>query len=388
MPKSTSTRPRALLVTRNFPPLVGGMENVNARILSELSVDWGVALSGPQGSAAFATRAVRTSESRIKPLPRFLVETFFKTLVLALRFRPKLVLAGSGLAAPAAWFAARLTGAKLVVYLHGLDIVAPSRIYQILWLPFIRACDLALVNSSHTAGLAHRIGLCENLVQILHPGTEMPVLDAKAGASFRAEHRFQDRPLLLSVGRLTRRKGLAEFVRNALPAILAQVPSALLVVVGEEASDAIHSAAGSERGRIESAAADAGVGASLCFIGRQTDEALGAAYQAAQVHVFPVLEQVGDVEGFGMVALESAAHGLPTVAFAVGGVPDAVDPSASGSLVRAADYAGFVDAVLQLLGTSAAGDRAAACRSFAEGKTWTRFGMRLRTLVAGDHASR
>ena len=60
--------------------------------------------------------------------------------------------------------------------------------------------------------------------------------------AWREKQGFGDRPLLLSVGRLTRRKGLREFVLHALPAILAAHPETLLVVVGEEPGSALTSA--------------------------------------------------------------------------------------------------------------------------------------------------
>lgn len=386
MPEPSAKQARALLVTRNFPPLVGGMENVNQRLLAELSPDWDLALSGPRGSSAHAPQAVRSTETPVKPLARFLVESFFRTLLLAWRWQPRMVLAGSGLAAPTAWTAARLNGAKLVVYLHGLDIIAPSRVYRRLWLPFIRRADLILVNSAHTAGLAQGVGVDSDRIRVLHPGTEMPVLDRQAGTALRSKLEFGDAPLLLSVGRLTRRKGLAEFVQHALPRILEQRPSTLLVIIGEEATDALHSSGVSERQRIVAAAETAGTAGHLRFLGRRDDAELSAAYQAAQVHVFPVLEQVGDVEGFGMVALESAAHGLPTVAFAVGGVPDAVAPGVTGTLVRSGDYSGFADAVLEVMAMPFGEDQVAASRKFAEAKSWPHFGTRLRKLVVEGQA--
>jgi phosphatidylinositol alpha-1,6-mannosyltransferase len=280
-----------------------------------------------------------------------------------------------------AWAAARLTGARLAVYLHGLDIIAPSRVYQSLWLPFIRACDLILVNSTNTAKLAIARGADGARVQVLHPGTEVPELDAASGLEFRKAFGLADRPILLSVGRLTRRKGLAEFVAQALPLIVALHAEAVLLIVGEEASDALHRPAGSERERIAAAAKAANVESSVMFIGRRDDAGLRAAYQAAQVHVFPVLEQPGDVEGFGMVALEAAAHGLRTVAFAVGGVPDAVNDPDTGKLVPPGAYQLMADAIASALSspqTDAARERA---RSFAVAKDWAAFGKRLRSLV-------
>jgi len=268
-----------------------------------------------------------------------------------------------------------------VVYLHGLDIIAPSRIYQWFWLPFIRACDLVLVNSGNTAKLATERGVRAERVSVLHPGTDVPELDPERGKEFRTRFQLGERPILLSVGRLTRRKGLAEFVTRALPSIVSTWPTAILLIIGEEASDALHTQAGSERERILAAAKAAQVESNILFIGRCDQDSLSAAYQAAQAHVFPVLEQIGDVEGFGMVALESAAHGLRTVAFAVGGVPDAVSESKSGLLVASGDYPRFAQAVGELLSSAQTDEGRVKAREFAAGKDWVAFGRQLRSAV-------
>ena len=370
-----------LLVTRNFPPLVGGMEKLNHHLQIALADEWHVVMCGPEGSARYATTVIEVAETTVKPLFWFLSGTLWKSLRLARKHHPEWVIAGSGLTAPIAWVAARVFGAKLAVYLHGLDIIAPSSIYQWLWLPFIRTCDLVMVNSRNTAALAESKGICAARLQILHPGTEIPTLDSNLAQAFRVRHSLADRPVMLSVGRLTRRKGLAEFVRDSLPSILAHSPEALLLIIGEDAANALHKHTGSEQERIISMARAAGVDSALRFIGHCTEADLSAAYQTAQVHVFPVLELSGDVEGFGMVALESAAHGLKTVAFAVGGVPDAVIEPASGVLVKPQDYERFADEVLSVLTSIKDPECLANCRRFAAGKEWGEFGKRLRQLL-------
>jgi phosphatidylinositol alpha-1,6-mannosyltransferase len=184
---------------------------------------------------------------------------------------------------------------------------------------------------------------------------------------------------------MTQRKGLAEFVAKALPAVVANHPDTLLVVIGDEASDALHGHAGSERDRILAAARTAGVEQSLYFLGRCDEVTLCAAYQAADLHVFPVLDLPGDVEGFGMVALESAAHGLPTVAFAVGGVSDAVQDGRTGTLVQPDDYAELGAVVIRRLAQPHEPRTVSICREFAAGKAWPIFGERLRRLLGTLH---
>ena len=343
-----------------------------------------MSLCGPQGCAEFAPGATTVVETPLKPLPRFLLGTAWRAWRLARCERPKLVLAGSGLAAPMAWVAARACGARLAVYLHGLDVIAPSRIYQRLWLPFIRACDMVLVNSQNTGRLARSRGVAEGKISVLHPGTEIPDRDPAAGASFRTRFGLGQQPVLLSVGRFTRRKGLAEFVTRSLPAIVAYFPDALLAVIGEEASDALHGASGSERERILVAAQAVGVESNLRFLGRCDEATLHAAYRAADCHVFPALDLPGDVEGFGMVAVESAAHGLLTVAFMVGGVPDAVGEGRSGHMVGPGDYSLMSDRIISMLKRTAGEKETDSFRSrtFASGFEWPLFGKRLRELAA------
>jgi phosphatidyl-myo-inositol dimannoside synthase len=385
MPDNHHSAPSVLLVTRNFPPLLGGMEKVNQHLLAALQPAWRTAICGPAGCSEYAPPGAEVKQSRVKPLLGFLAITLWHTVRLALRRKPEWVIAGSGLTAPSAWLAARCAGGRAAVYLHGLDIVAPSRVYQWLWLPFIRRCDLTLVNSANTARLAQGRGVKAGRVHVLHPGTDLPTLDANAALDFRKRHDFGRRPLLLSVGRLTQRKGLAEFVAKALPAVVSHYQDALLLIIGNEASDALHTRAGSERERILAAARDVGVEKNLLFFGRCDEATLSAAYQAANVHIFPVRELPGDVEGFGMVALESAAHGLPTIAFATGGVSDAVQDGRTGTLVEPGDYGSLGEAVIRQLVQTRDESATAICRDFARRKIWPVFDEHLRALLGASN---
>lgn len=374
---STTQGKRILLVTRNLPPLVGGMERLNWHLAQELSRHAEVRVIGPSGAGARAPAGITVDEVLLQPLWLFLLRAQTRALHHARCWKPDWVVAGSGLTAPIAWFAARIAGVRSAVYVHGLDLAVRHPVYRALWLPVLRRMDRVIANSHPTAALAECVGIKAARIGIVHPGVVLPTTlpDRDGVARFRADHGLGDRPLLLSVGRLSERKGLREFVIESLPRIAALRPDVLLLIVGDAPKDALYARAQTPDS-IHAAAAQAGVTGHVKFLGVISDpEQLGVIYCAADVHVFPVREIPGDPEGFGMVAVEAAAYGLPTVAFATGGVTDAVAEGESGRLVAPGDYAGFAMAAVGLL--DAGHTLQPACIRFAERFAWPRFGERM-----------
>lgn len=372
------TKPRILHITRNLPPLVGGMERLNWHIADELSRHAQVRLIAPTDSATLRPAAVPVTEVPLRPLPRFLLASAWQAVALARSFKPQIVLAGSGLTAPAAWLAARASGARAYAYLHGLDAAVQHPLYRALWYPAIRRMDGVIANSQPTAALARSLGVPTAKIRIVHPGVSLPSAPQTAAAlqDFRARHQLGDARLLLSVGRLTTRKGLREFVQHALPAIIQVAPDTLLTIVGDAPTDSLHASV-QTRTSIQAVADAAGIGQHLRFLGVITDaQELACAYEAAALHIFPVRELAGDPEGFGMVAIEAAAHGLSTVAFATGGIVDAVAQDQSGYLVPPGDYATLAQAAIQvLMDGPAAGQKSS--QTFAARFAWPEIGSQL-----------
>lgn len=374
------TRPKILVVTRNLPPLVGGMERLNLELVRSLA-DWAeVRVIGPNG-AAEALSPIPVTEIALKPLARFLGGAGLAAVREARRWKPDIVLAGSGLMAPVVTIAAFVAGAASAAYVHGLDIVARHPVYRLLWRPALRGIRTVIANSRATADCCAAIGIDPRVVRIVHPGTTLPAVAADADAARAARMRLgiEGAPLLLSVGRLTRRKGLLEFVADVLPKLVAIKPEAKLLVVGSAPVDALNRNEASQA-MIERAAAAQGVEGNLRFLGQVSDAELDDLFSAADVHVFPVRVLEGDPEGFGMVAIEAASRGLPTVAYAAGGVVDAVGPGRSGLLVPPGDARKFCEAILEALSARAA--LRESSREFARGFSWAHFGDRVRAVLS------
>lgn len=346
-------------------------------VARELSVEFEVALVGPRGAADHMAGTVYSCPPA--PLTRFLPCCVRKTWIARRSLHPDLVFAGSGLTALPAELAAR--GTPRIAYVHGLDLVAPDRLYQRLFIPALRRCQTVIANSTHTRRLAQDHGVPEARIALLHPGVSLP----KAGSpETRRRARLalgisETTPVLLSVGRLTRRKGVLEFIERVLPSVIARFPETLCLIIGGDPEGAVR---GHAMGESIGAAVDRmGLADRVRLLGTVDEDRLETAYRAADLHVFPCQERREDVEGFGMVAVEAAAYGLPTLAFAVGGVADAVAHETSGWLVASGDYSGFTGVLLDYLSGGRTID-AVRCAAFAREFSWLSFGVRLRGICS------
>ena len=373
-------KPTVILVSRNFPPLQGGMERLCHHIHQELQAEYRVVLVGPDGAERHCSPESTVRTSPALPVWRFLAGSLWHCLRLAILERPAFILAGSGVAALPAVITGKLTQTPVVTFLHGLDIVAANPIYQHVFLPFIRRSSLWLVNSQNTRRLAIDAGMPAERIEIIHPGTTLPeAMQARERHPLQRWIGEHDGPILLSVGRITRRKGLPEFIEQCMPTLIRQLPDILLVVIGDSATHAIGGQSGDAKNGLKRQVEAMGLSDHVHILGSVEDTVLDQAYAAANLLIFPVRDLPGDVEGFGMVAVEAAAHGLPTIAFAAGGVPDAIQNGISGTLVTPGDYGEMTRAILDMIGRKS--ELSSPCRAFAAQFSWPIFGGRLRKIL-------
>ncbi|MER6101051.1 glycosyltransferase family 4 protein [Streptomyces sp. NPDC001832] len=165
-----------------------------------------------------------------------------------------------------------------------------------------------------------------------HPGSGGYLIRARLGLS--------DRPVVVCVSRLVPRKGQDTLIL-AMPAILAQVPDTVLLIVG----------GGPYAKELKRLAEETGVGDSVRFTGPVPWDELPAHYGAGDVFAMPCRTRRGglDVEGLGIVFLEASATGLPVVAGDSGGAPDAVLDGETGWVVRGGSAEESADRIVTLL---------------------------------------
>lgn len=140
-------------------------------------------------------------------------------------------------------------------------------------------------------------------------------------------------PVIGIVGRLAAQKGHT-FLLQAFKVVLAQVPTAILLVVGD----------GPLRQQLEEQARCLGIDRSIRWLGSQAQEEVFRLYAVMDIFAMPSL-----FEGFGLTAAEAMAAGLPVVGTAVDGLSEIIIDHVTGRLVPPQDAGALADALISLL---------------------------------------
>jgi len=305
---------RVLFVSHSFAPEgaplanVGGMQRVAMELHAELQrrpdveVDT-LVLRAPWKGIYF--RAVPFLASLIARLP---VRT---------RRRPPDVILFSSItnALPVAAVAKdlRRRGIRIASIAHGLDVTMPHPAYQAVVKRTLAQLDVVLPVSAATGEECKKRGA--RRVEVVPNGVD---LDRFAGPRGELPSELPDDALLLvSVGRQVKRKGFAWFVREVMPRLPEHVRYWL----------AGH---GPEHEDIEASIRAEGLEDRVQLLGMVPEETLRALLARADLFVMPNVVVEGDMEGFGIVMIEAAACGVPTVAADLEGIRDVIRHEQTG----------------------------------------------------------
>jgi phosphatidyl-myo-inositol dimannoside synthase len=362
---SPPRKPRALLVTPDFPPAFGGIQ----RLMHQLAVhlerfETRVVALGGEGAAAFdrgeALSIVRAGGHELIGHPGAIAALNARALVEALRFRPHVVLSGHIYTSPAALAIKRVLWAPYVQYLYGREVIIRPRLTR----AGLRGAAAVIAVSSYTRRLALEHGATVERVHRIPPG-----IDLADGPSLRRS----ETPTVVTIGRLEQRYKGHDVLIRALPLVRSRVSDARLVVIGNGPMQPVY----------ESLARSLRLDGGVEFVGALDDAGRDGALDRANVFAMTSrlpLDHGG--EGFGIVYLEAAAHGLPAVAGNVAGAVDAVVHGETGLLVDPSDHVAVADALTTLLTSPETAERlgragAERAREFA----WPKIARRVEDVL-------
>ncbi len=211
-----------------------------------------------------------------------------------------------------------------IVFVHGMDIGILSGRKKYLAKIILKNASFVVANSRHTEKLAQQCGVLSSV--IVHPCPTDLTVHTKSNALL--PQKLQNKPLILSVGRLVERKGFDRIIA-LMPQLLEKLPDTHYAVIGDgEELSALQQ-------RVDKLSKKHPlIQERVHFIGKVVDEKLAAYYRAATVFAMPNQNINGDVEGFGLVYLEAALFGKPAIAGNSGGAPEAVIHEKTGLIVK------------------------------------------------------
>ncbi len=219
-----------------------------------------------------------------------------------------------------------------------------------------RAERVVVLSSAFRRLLVERYGVSPWRVRVEPPGVDLERFSPGDRDLARERHRLEACPFVaVCVRRLVPRMGLDVLIdawAHALPELPAQ---AQLLVAGE----------GPLREKLEQRIARAGLQDSARLLGSIDDEALVDLYRAADVGIVPTRS----FEGFGLVVIEAAGCGTPTIVTRVGGLPEAVAGLDSSLAVPAGDAPALAARIAQAAQPGGLPSRPAT-RNFAAGYSW------------------
>lgn len=327
---------RVLFITRKYPPAKGGMETLSYNLTTRY----------PEEKKIIAMKK-RNQIHLVWFLPYCFLYLAFHSRKFELVHLSDLVLIILG-----AW--AKLINGKIKVVLnaHGLDLNFAerngflARIYR-WYLSFMgkeKNYDLLICNSQKTQEICQKKNFKKTIVIPL--GIEIPTTKK----SFHKEDLFkiighQDpaKKYILTVGRLIKRKGVNWFIKEVMPQLN---PEIVYLVVGE--ADWLKTKE-NEVALIKKTILEKNLQKRVLLLGKVSEEELEILYYTADLFIMPNISVTGDIEGFGLVALEASGRGLPVIASKVDGLSDAIHHEKNGLIVPEKNSEVFVQLINRIL---------------------------------------
>ena len=340
---------RTLFITNDFGPRAGGIETFIIGLIQRLPHGSTIVYTSAQGDtreydaawlAEYGVRVIRDRAKILLPTPRVI------RAVTRLIKLDGIETVAFGAAAPLAIMSSALRRAgaqKIVALTHGHEV----------WWSKVFPFTLAMRRIGSTTDVLTYLGEftrkaisaaltanAGNAMVKIAPGIDTDHFAPVDATVLRESLGLTGKRVIVSVGRLVHRKG-QDYLIEAMSAIVHEIPQAHLVLVGE----------GPYREHLIKLVQKYSLEDLVTFIGRIQYAELPKYICLGDIFAMPSRSRFRglEVEGLGIVYLEASACGLPVIAGASGGAPDAVIEGVTGVVVDGEDSAAIAVAAINLL---------------------------------------
>lgn len=335
MEKPKKLKYPVLFITRTYPPIIGGMETLSYNLTKTVSgLTKTYIIKNPYGK---------------KAIPFFVVWAFLKAIIILLFTDVKIVHLSDGVLAPVGiilrWLFPRI---KVVSNIHGLDVayVEQLPIYRFTNMWAIKKLDKIFAVSREVVDTCAKYAIPLDNVMVISNGTNAnefynPELKSKRETLWQEffpnlAEKVQGKFILLSLGRIVKRKGLVWFVNN----VMEKLPSRIVLVVGSS---------GPDLERLKKTVADKKLEDRVFFLGFVNDKEKEFLFNVCDLFIMPNIKVKGDREGFGISVIEAASCELVPIVSDLEGLKDAVKDGENGLRIPPKDKQKYIETIKHLM---------------------------------------
>jgi phosphatidylinositol alpha-1,6-mannosyltransferase len=256
-----------------------------------------------------------------------------------------------------------LRNKKISVTYHGLDLVFPNVIYQKLLLPLVRSFDAIITVSDYTKEQCIARGFDKDKVHVIKNGVdhhEVPI-DISRLSKKVIDSIDQEKKVIVAIGRTVKRKGFVWFVKNILPLLPAEYSFHL---IGPEPKQntfiqtlfkllprflikqiELLFGMSTEHSELKQLAENAELNNRFIWHKNVDHNTKNYIVSHSDMVVMPNVKVQGDMEGFGLVALEANMYNKPVIASKLEGITSAITDGHNGLLVPSEDVQAWYTAI-------------------------------------------
>ena len=306
-----------LIITRSFPPEIGGMQNLIWGLTNELSKNYMIKVFADyQENHKIFDEKVSFSIERIGGIK--LLRKYRKAQLINEFIKENKI---EGIIADH-WKSLELlkTSKKKICLIHGKEInhekgtSLNKRVLEVL-----NNVETIVANSEYTKDLAISLGVQQDKIVVINPGVDQ-VQELNNKTLEKVENLLKHKsPRLITVSRFDKRKNHEKIIM-ALRNLKQIYPDIVYICIGH----------GDEEENIRKLVAELSLQGQVMFFKNISNDLKNSLIVKSNIFVMPSIIHKKSVEGFGIAYVEAAQYGVPSLGGRDGGASDAIEHQKTG----------------------------------------------------------
>ena len=306
-----------LIVTKTFPPELGGMQNLMWGLANELSKNYMIKVFADyHENHKLFDEQVSFSIERVGGIK--LLRKYRKAQLINEFIKENKI---DGIIADHWKSLEHLkTNKKKICLIHGKEInhekgtSLNKRVLDVL-----DNVEIIVANSEYTKNLAISLGVQQDKIVVINPGVD-PVEELDKKTLDKVENLLKHKsPRLITVSRFDKRKNHFNVIM-ALRNLKQIYPNIVYICIGD----------GDEENNIKDITSELSLNDQVMFFKNITSDLKNSLLSKSNIFVMPSIINKSSVEGFGIAYIEAAQYGVPSLGGKDGGASDAIENEKTG----------------------------------------------------------